>query len=145
MQRLVRLLAVIVVMAPLSLGAQGFKVYPGATKYTPPDTEETREALKLVPAGTVATHYVTNDSFEKVVEFYKALGQEYTMPDGMKVHKLPNGQEVKQAYFIFDGAKKLWTSKNWIQVQRPFILSMGKDLQPHDVRDITVINVTEKK
>ncbi len=125
--------------------AQGFKVYPGATKYTPPDTEETREMQKMVPPGTEASHYTTNDSFEKVVAFYKGLGQEYTMPDRMRMHKLPNGTEVKQVYFIFDGAKDLRSSKSWAQVQRPFILSIGKDMQPQDVRDITVINLTQRK
>jgi len=130
---------------PTLLAAQGFKVYPGATKYTPPDTEENREMLKAIPAGTVATAYITNDSFEKVVAFYKGLGQEYVMPGMPKNRKLPSGQELKQTYFIFDGAKDLSASKSWAQVQRPLIGSIDDNLQPKDVRDVTVINVTQKK
>lgn len=144
MQKQVRVLATLLLTIAV-MYAQGFKIYPGATKYTPPDTTETREMQKLIPPGTEGSHYTTNDSFEKVVAFYKGLGQEYTMPDRMRMHKLPNGTEVKQVYFIFDGAKDLRSSKSWAQVQRPFILSIGKDMQPQDVRDITVINLTQKK
>jgi hypothetical protein len=125
--------------------AQGFKVYPGATVYTPPDTEQNREMKKALPPGTVATSYVTNDSFEKVVGFYKGIAQEYTMPGMPKGRKLPNGQELKQAYFIFDGAKDLSESKSWAQVQRPLIGSIDDQLQPQDIRDVTVINVSQKK
>jgi hypothetical protein len=92
---------------------QGFKIYPGASKYTPPDTKETREAMKALPPGTEATVYLTNDSFEKVAAFYKDSAREYTMPGMPKGRKLPNGQELKQIYFIFDGAKDLTTSKSW--------------------------------
>jgi hypothetical protein len=125
--------------------AQGFKIYPGATKYTPPDTEQNREMKKALPPGTVATSYVTNDSFEKVVAFYKGFAQEYTMPGMPKGRKLPSGQELKQTYFIFDGAKDLATSQSWAQVQRPLIGSIDDNLQPRDVRDVTVVNVSEKK
>jgi len=125
--------------------AQSFKIYPGATVYTPPDTEENREMKKALPPGTVATSYVTNDSFEKVVAFYKGFAQEYTMPGMPKGRKLPSGQELKQTYFIFDGAKDLATSRSWAQVQRPLIGSIDDNLQPREVRDVTVINVSEKK
>jgi hypothetical protein len=125
--------------------AQGFKIYAGATKYTPPDTEQNREMKKALPPGTVATSYVTNDSFEKVVAFYKGFAQEYTMPGMPKGRKLPSGQELKQTYFIFDGAKDLATSQSWAQVQRPLIGSIDDNLQPRDIRDVTVINVSEKK
>ncbi len=125
--------------------AQGFKIYPGAKEYTPPDTEQNREMKKALPPGTVATSYVTNDSFEKVVAFYKGFAQEYTMPGMPKNRKLPSGQDLKQAYFIFDGAKDLTTSKSWAQIQRPLIGSIDNNLQPRDIRDVTVINVSQKK
>jgi len=128
-----------------AVAGQGFKVYPGATKYTPPDTNETREAQKALPPGTVATSYLTNDSFDKVVAFYKGFAQEYTMPGIPKGRKLPNGQELKQAYFIFDGAKDLATSKSWAQIQRPLIGSIDDQLEPRDIRDVTVINLSQKK
>ena len=128
-----------------AVAGQGFKIYPGATKYTPPDTNETREAQKALPPGTVATSYLTNDSFDKVVAFYKGFAQEYTMPGIPKGRKLPNGQELKQAYFIFDGAKDLATSKSWAQIQRPLIGSIDDQLEPRDIRDVTVINLSQKK
>jgi hypothetical protein len=137
--------AFLVLVVATIVVAQGFKIYPGATKYTPPDTEQNREMQKALPPGTVATSYVTNDSFEKVVAFYKGFAQEYTMPGMPKGRKLPSGQELKQTYFIFDGAKDLATSQSWAQVQRPLIGSIDDNLQPRDIRDVTVINVSEKK
>jgi len=140
-----RRLAVVVAAITTTVVAQGFKTYPGATKYTPPDTPERREVLKALPPGTEANIYLTNDAFEKVVAFYQAAGKQYVMPGMPKNRKLPNGQELKQTYFIFDGAKDLAASKSWAQVQRPFIGSMDANLQPQDVRDLTVITVSQKK
>lgn len=125
--------------------AQGFKIYPGAAEYTPPDTPQNREIKNALPPGTVATSYVTKDSFEKVVAFYKGFAQEYSVPGMPKNRKLPSGQELKQTYFIFDGAKDLTTSKSWAQVQRPLIGSTDDNLQPRDIRDVTVINVSQKR
>ncbi len=136
----IAVLAVTTVMA-----GQGFKIYPGASKYTPPDTKETREVMKALPPGTTSTVYLSNDSFEKVVAFYKGFAREYTMPGMPKGRKLPSGQELKQTYFIFDGAKDLTTSKSWAQVQRPFIGSIDDNLEYHDIRDMTVITVSQKK
>jgi hypothetical protein len=143
----IRLTAIAIAVLALTavLAGQGFKIYPGASKFTPPDTKENREMLKALPPGTEATIYLTNDSFEKVAAFYKGFAREYTMPGMPKGRKLPNGQELKQTYFIFDGAKDLATSKSWAQVQRPFIGSIGDNLEPRDVRDVTVINVSQKK
>jgi hypothetical protein len=45
----------------------------------------------------------------------------------------------------FEDAKDLRTSKSWAQIQRPLIGSMDENLQPRDVRDDTVINVSQKK
>ena len=146
MQRLTFLRLTLFAMAiTTTVAAQGFKAYPGTTKYNPPDTAETREALKAMPPGTEVNVYVSNDSFEKVVAFYQSAGKQYDMPGMPKVRKLPSGQELKQTYFIFDGAKDITTSKNWAQIQRPFIGSISDNLQPQDVRDVTVITVTQKK
>jgi hypothetical protein len=137
--------AIAVLAVAATVAGQGFKTYPGASKYTPPDTKETRDAMKALPPGTEATIYLSNDPFEKVAAFYKAFAKEYTMPGMPKGRKLPNGQELKQTYFIFDGAKDLTTSKSWAQVQRPFIGSVDDNLQPHDIRDLTVISLSQKK
>jgi hypothetical protein len=125
--------------------AQSFKIYPGAKEYTPPDTEQNRAMKKQLPPDIIATSYTTDDSFDKVVAFYKGFAAEYTMPGMPKSRKLPNGQELKQTYFIFDGAKDLASSKTWAQIQRPLIGSIDDNLQPRDIRDVTVINVSQKK
>jgi len=125
--------------------AQGFKLYPGATEYTPPDTEQNRAMKKQQPPDIVARSYTTHDSFDKVVAFYKDFATEYTIPGMPKTRKLPNGQELRQTYFIFDGAKDLAAAKTWAQIQRPLIGSIDDNLQPRDIRDVTVINVSQKK
>jgi hypothetical protein len=127
---------------------QGFKLYPGATKYNPPDTEETREAAKALPPGTTSTIYTTNDSFEKVGAFYKSFAKEYKMPGMRGGRKLPSGQDLKEMYLIFDGAADIVASKSWAKVQRPFIGDVDfKGGAPvyKDVRDITTIIVAEKR
>jgi hypothetical protein len=47
--------AMIVMLVAISAARQTFKVYPGATKFTPPETKESREAAKSLPAGTEAS------------------------------------------------------------------------------------------
>jgi hypothetical protein len=134
-------------LALVALG-QGLKVYPGAKKYTPPDTEQMREAAKAMPPGMQSTIYITDDGYEKVVAFYRAVGKEYAVPGMRKGTKLPSGQELQQAYFIFDGAANLGVSKNWAKVQRPHIgwveLKSGEP-EYKDVRDGTAIVLVEKK
>jgi hypothetical protein len=147
MQRCKVLAAALLLMA-IAASGQTAKVYPGASKFTPPDTAENRAALKAMPAGTQAAYYITKDSFEKVVEFYKGLGKEYSMPYQKKGGKLPSGQELKQAYFIFDGAKDISESKSWAKIQRPFIGGVefkGGRPEYQDVRDVTAIDLLQKK
>lgn len=144
----VKLLSAALLLAAITATGQTAKVYPGASKYTPPDTQETRDALKAMPPGTQAAYYTTNDSFEKVVHFYKGLGSEYSMPGLRKGGKLPSGQELKQAYFIFDGAKDITTSKSWAKIQRPFIGGVdfkGGRPEYRDVKDVTAIDLVTKK
>ena len=141
-------LALLILALTTEVAGQAFSVYPGATKFTPPASQENREAMKALPPDTQASYYLTDDSFEKVVAFYKCHAKEYTMPFAKKGGKLPNGQELKEAYFIFDAAKDLMTSKNWAKIQRPYIGAVGfKGGMPeyHDIRDVTAIVVTEKK
>jgi hypothetical protein len=140
--------AVAVLIVALVAFGQGFKVYPGAEKYMPPDNEETRQAKAALPPGTTATYYTTNDGYEKVVGFYKTLGKEYSMPGMPKDRRLPSGQVLKQTFFIFDGAADLGSSKSWAKVQRPLIGSItlkGAMPEYHDIRDVTSITVAEKK
>ena len=71
------------------------------------------------------------------------------MPHEGGPQKLPSGQELKEAYFIFDGGKDITVSKLWIKIQRPYIggMEIGKDFQVKykDVRDVTAITVSEQK
>jgi len=145
-----KLVSFVLLVFALSTGAdaQGFKLYPGATKYTPPDTKDTRDAMKSLPPGTTTTAYITNDSFEKVVAFYKSSAREYKMPGMRGDGKLPTGQEMKQTFLIFDGASNIGTSKSWAKVQHPFVGSVdfkGGMPEYSEIRDITEIVVTEKK
>lgn len=134
-------------VALVALG-ESFKLYPGAKRYTPPDTEETRAAAKAMPPGMQSTIYLTDDAYEKVSGFYKGIGKEYTMPGMPKGAKLPNGQEMKQAFYIFDGAADLGSSKNWAKIQRPYIGSVDVSSgvpEYKDIRDVTAIVAVEKK
>jgi hypothetical protein len=128
--------------------AQGFKIYPGAKKFTPPDTDESREAAKQMPPGTTQTLYTSDDSFEKVSTFYGSVGKPYSLPGMERGAKLPNGQVMKVSFFIFDDATTLGGSKSWAKIQRPYVGGVEmKDSGPEfkDIRDITVITLVEKK
>jgi hypothetical protein len=61
---------------------------------------------------------------------------------------LPNGQEMKQTFLIFDGAADIMTSRTWAKIQHPFVGSIdfkGGIPAYKDIRDLTEIVVTEKK
>jgi hypothetical protein len=137
-------MGVMVLAVTTLVAAQSFKVYPGAKKLVSPETKESKEASASLPAGTEINSYLTDDSFEKVVAFYKGLGKESSLPFMKKGEKLPNGQEIKRTWFIFDGAEDISTSTNWAMVQRPYIGSVemkGTTPQYHDIRDVTAITV----
>ena len=141
-------LALLILAIAANVAAQGFKAYPGATQFTPTATEDQKKLLQSLPPGTQSTFYRTDDSFEKVQGFYQGFAKTYTMPGARAGRKLPTGQELKQAYFIFDGAADIVTSKSWATVQRPYVGSIEmKGFVPeyHDIRDITVITLTQKK
>ena len=143
----VGIVALSLAMGMIAVG-QGFKVYPGAKKYTPPETDESKEAEKAMPPGTQSSIYLTDDAFEKVTGFYGGIGKEYAMPGMNKGGKLPSGQEIKMAFFIFDGAADLKGSKSWMKVQRPYIGSVdfkGGTPEYKDIRDVTSIQLVEKK
>ena len=126
--------------------AADFKPYPGA-RVDEATTREAREAAAqspLQPKEMVPTIYLSDAPFEKVAAFYRGLGREYKMPgrQGRSPQKLPGGQELQEAYFIFDGAKDLVTSRRWAKVQRPYIGGMkmvGSSPQYQDIRGVTVI------
>jgi hypothetical protein len=61
--------------------------------------------------------------------------------------RLPSGEVLNEAYFIFDGSEDLMNSRLWAKVQRPYIGRIGaKGLETtfEDVRDVTMIITVEK-
>jgi len=142
-------LTVFVTMSTFAFAGQ-FKVYPGAKV----DKKATEEARQLVVGtklgkGTRTSIYTTGDSFKKVFDFYNGIAKEYKMHwMGGKVKRLPSGQEIKEAFFIFDGAPDISTSKLWIKIQRPYIGTVkmeGHTVKYGDIRETTTISVSEQK
>lgn len=136
---------VLVLGMATGVSAQGFQVYPGAKKFTPPSTEK---ALQAMPPNATETIYFTNDSFEKVVAFYKDLGKMHTPAFLKNGAKLPNGQPLKETFFIFDGSTTLTFSNSWAKIQRPYVGAIdleGATPEYSDVRDVTAIFIIDKK
>ena len=94
------------------------------------------------------TAYISNDSYEKVVAFYRGIGKDYTPNQKRAPPQLPHGQRLRKTFVILDGSVDLESSKNWVAVQHPFFgavsLSGGKP-QYNDVRDATEIAWTKKE
>ena len=77
------------------------------------------------------------------------LGDEFgRMPGGGKPIRLSSGQELKEAYFILDGASDLSTSEHWIKIQRPYIekSQTGNPFsgQYEKIREVTAIIEEDK-
>ncbi len=143
-KRTYRLIAVLTfALTSLSL-AQEFKRYKSAK----PDTAATEEAMRLaaMDPGLEVSVYVTSDPFEKVYEFYKSVGHEYQMT-GKRARKLPNGQELRDAFILLDSEKNIVTSKMWVKIQRPYI-GAGLDrkgVPTTEIRDVTAIVLSQRK
>jgi hypothetical protein len=128
--------------------ASAFKYYPDATLYTPPDTEANRQFTDALGPGVTIRAWLTHDTFEQVVGFYRAIGKEFKPPNGLPADKLPGGQVIHKTFVTFDGAPDLVTSREWIRVQHPFIGPVSRAHgapQYQDVRDLTEIVLTERK
>lgn len=109
-----------------------------------------QEAIKSGMTNLQPAIYVTPDAFEKVAAYYRGMAKEYSMPgrEAKGSIKLPTGQELKEAYFIFDAAADIGTSKLWAKVQRPYIGAIkfeGGTVRYEDVRDVTAIVLAETK
>lgn len=136
------------VVAALGFSAS-FKVYPGARLEDVYETKQPEVGTKT-SKGPKVIIFTTNDFFENVVAFYRGSGREYRTPGSSgKPIKLPSGQELKEAYFIFDNAADIMTSKHWIKIQRPYLPreqtregSLGKY---GAVREVTAIIEEDKR
>lgn len=127
------------IFALLALSA-GFQIYPNSKL----DEKATKEAMKLAQEQGISNInyeiYISEDSFEKVCSFYKNISKEYNMPRSSGTSGKPKKYEnydLYEAYFIFDDAKSLSSSKLWAKVQRPYI--------GEEVLDKTAIMVYQKK
>ncbi len=107
--------------SPADILAREFNVYPGARLEDVYDASQPDTGGKMSKAPKVIV-FTTGDSFESVVSFYRGIGREYRVSGGTgKPMKLPSGQEFREAYFIFDNAIDLSTSKHWVRIQRPYL------------------------
>jgi hypothetical protein len=126
-----------------------FKVYPGAKLDEIYEPKQSEVGSKISKASKVII-FTTSDFFENVVAFYRGIAREYRMPGmGGKSMKLSSGQELKEAYFIFDNAADLSTSKHWIKIQRPYMSTdrtkEGFQGKYGAVREVTAIIVEDKR
>jgi len=143
MQRLLnRFIAccVVLAIAVTVSAAQGFKQYPGAKL----DEQAGRQA-SAAAKGLECQVYTTSDGFDRVYTFYKGLYKEFPTP--FPAQKLPNGQEVKWAFFLLDGGKDLSRSKYWMKIQRPYIGTIAEDGSADfkDIRDVSVIQTVRHR
>jgi hypothetical protein len=120
-------------------------IYPGA-KLDKAATEQAKTGPAAQPDSEV-TVYTTPDAFDKVYGFFQKSGREYKAI-GSRVRKLPNGKELRDAFFILDDGRDLVTSKRWVKLQRPYLGQYGlgrNGAGQDDIKDITAIVLTRKK
>ncbi len=126
-----------------------FKVYPGSKLEDVYERKQSEIEAKISKAPKVII-FTTSDFFENVVAFYRGTAREYRIPgSGGKPTKLASGQELKEAYFIFDNAADIMTSKHWIKIQRPY-LDTGRIGDPfhgkyEKIREVTAIIEEDKR
>jgi hypothetical protein len=134
---------------PAVVFAGSFKVYPGANVEEVYEAKQSATGAKMSKSPKVII-FTTNDFFENVVAFYRGTGREYRMPGSSgKPIKLPSGQELKEAYFIFDNAADIMTSKHWVKIQRPYLsrerTKEGFQGKYGAVREVTAIIEEDKR
>jgi hypothetical protein len=143
-------LASVMLLALPAIGfSASFKVYPGAKLEDVYQTKQSEAGTKMSKPLKVII-FTTNDLFENVVAFYRGNVREYRMPGtGGTPMRLSTGQELKEAYFIFDDAADIMTSKHWIRIQRPYLVSRRTGEHFHGkfeaVRDVTAIIEEDKR
>jgi len=150
MKRVALILALTILFLLPAIGfSTSFKVYPGARLE---DVEEPKqpEVGAKIPNSPKVIIFTTNDLFENVVAFYRGIAREYIVPGtGRNPVRLSSGRELKEAYFILDGAGDLSSSKHWIKIQRPYV-DKGKPGDPfygrsEKTRDVTAIIEEDKR
>ncbi len=132
------LVFVMVLMLSAVVFAGTFKVYPRARLEDTYEARQSEAGSKMSKAPKVFI-FTTNDFFENVVAFYRGLAREYRVPGtGGKPTRLSSGHDLKEAYFIFDDAADIMTSKHWIKIQRPY-LGRGQTREGFHGQEVTAI------
>jgi hypothetical protein len=150
MKRVILILTLVMSFTLAALGfSASFKVYPGAKVEEVYDAKQSETGAKMSKSPKIII-FTTNDFFENVVAFYRGTGREYRMPGSSgKPIKLPSGQELKEAYFIFDEAADIMASKHWIKIQRPYLsrerTKEGSRGRYEAVREVTAIIEEDKR
>ena len=131
-------------LVDVALGSE-FQPYPGARSepWVAQYERQANESVQKSLPGSRIDISITNDPFEKVVEFYKQHGKErpaFAEPL-IAMLKQKTSRDVKATYVIFDDADSPVTSASYVSIQRPATVSFD----PLDVRDVTVISRFRKE
>lgn len=129
----------------VAAGQPPTRIYPGA-RLDRAATQQAKASPAAQPDVEIAV-YTTADAFDKVFGFYQRNGKEYKAI-GSRARKLPNGKDLRDAFFILDDGRDLVTSKHWVKIQRPYIGQYGlgrNGAGAGDIRDVTAIVLTRKK
>lgn len=161
--------AAVVLASILALrpAAAEFLPYPGAASSSELETAASREEVQIgidPEEGTVS--YATSaDRFEDVLAFYLQHGHEFAMPpmpglddnghdrglaaeisfDAKGFRAVPTGLRVKQAFVIFDDAKDINDSRDWLTIIHPIVFGaragngMGWHFAPVRTENATAI------
>jgi hypothetical protein len=119
------------------VSALDFKQYPGS-RFEEKPSQQPSDVDKEMEVQV----YTTGDSFQKVYGFYKSLYKEVAVP--FPKQTLPNGKELKWAFFVLDGAKDLMQSSYWMKVQRPYVRTVDNKGNFQDVRDMSAIQTVRR-
>ena len=116
-----------------------FKAYPSVRSEPWADSykKEAQAALRQSSPTAELDMWITDDSYEKVRDFYRTLGierPEFARPL-TEMLSARSGRKVQATYVIFDGADSPVTSKDYVSVQRPVV----PRFDPLEVRDVTAI------
>jgi hypothetical protein len=119
----------------------GFKPYPGA-RSEPWFDQYAREARKGVRKSTPGAElelWITDDSFDAVVAFYRTLGTEQSgfARSIARTQQGRIGRSVQMTHVLFDDAASPVASKNYVSIQRPVVVQF----EPLDLHDVTAIGL----
>jgi len=149
MKKGICILASVMLLALPALGlSASFKVYPGAKLDGVYEAKQPEPGSKILKTSKEIV-FTTSDPFESVIAFYSGIAREYKIPGRTgRVVKLISGQELKEAYFIFDNAADIMTSKHWIKIQRPYLVkdqAKGASGKYGNTREVTAIIEEDKR